>query len=48
MDAFIPQSHAAGAEAEVDLGDVWIVLAGVKRHSTRSAGSQYGISGTTI
>jgi transposase len=30
VDAFIPQGHAPGAEAEVDFGDVWIVLAGVK------------------
>ncbi|WP_165069019.1 IS21 family transposase [Marisediminicola senii] len=30
VDAFIPQSHAPGAEAEVDFGDVWVVLAGVK------------------
>jgi len=29
-DAFIPQCHAPGAEAEVDFGDVWVVLAGVK------------------
>lgn len=30
VDAFVPQGHAPGAEAEVDFGDVWIVLAGVK------------------
>jgi transposase len=30
VDAFIPQGHLPGAEAEVDFGDVWIVLAGVK------------------
>lgn len=30
VDAFIPQGHAPGAEAEVDFGDVWVVLAGVK------------------
>lgn len=29
-DAFIPQCHAPGAEAEVDFGDVWVVLAGVR------------------
>ena len=27
--AFIPQAHQPGAEAEVDFGDVWIMLAGV-------------------
>lgn len=27
---FVPQDHAPGAEAEVDFGDVWVVLAGVK------------------
>ena len=26
---FIPQAHQPGAEAEVDFGDVWIMLAGV-------------------
>ena len=30
VDAFIPQGHPPGAEAEVDFGDVWIVLSGVK------------------
>lgn len=30
VDAFIPQGHAPGAEAEVDFGDVWIILGGVK------------------
>lgn len=29
-DAFVPQEHAPGAEAEVDFGEVWVVLAGVK------------------
>lgn len=29
-DSFIPQEHAPGAEAEVDFGEVWVVLAGVK------------------
>lgn len=30
MQAFVPQLHAPGAEAEVDFGEVWVVLAGVK------------------
>lgn len=29
-EVFVPQEHAPGAEAEVDFGDVWVVLAGVK------------------
>lgn len=29
-EAFVPQEHAPGAEAEVDFGDVWVILAGVK------------------
>jgi transposase len=29
-EVFIPQEHALGAEAEVDFGEVWVVLAGVK------------------
>jgi transposase len=29
VEAFIPQAHRPGAEAEVDFGDVWITLAGV-------------------
>lgn len=28
-EVFIPQEHAAGAEEEVDFGEVWVVLAGV-------------------
>ncbi len=28
--AFVPQDHAPGAEAEVDFGEVWVVLDGVK------------------
>ncbi|MGV1050524.1 MAG: IS21 family transposase, partial [Solirubrobacterales bacterium] len=28
--AFVPQTHEPGAEAEVDFADLWIVLAGVK------------------
>lgn len=28
--AFVPQMHAPGAEAEVDFGEVWVILAGVK------------------
>jgi transposase len=30
VQAFVPQLHAPGAEAEVDFGEVWVVLAGVK------------------
>lgn len=30
FQAFVPQMHAPGAEAEVDFGEVWVVLAGVK------------------
>lgn len=29
-DVFIPQEHAPGAEAEVDFGEVWVDLAGVR------------------
>lgn len=29
-EVFVPQTHAAGAEAEVDFADLWIMLAGVK------------------
>ena len=29
-EVFIPQEHAPGAEAEVDFGEVWVMLAGVK------------------
>ena len=28
--AFVPQQHAPGMEAEVDFGEVWVVLAGAK------------------
>lgn len=30
IEAFVPQEHAPGAEAEVAFGEVWVVLAGVK------------------
>ncbi len=30
VEAFIPQEHAPGAEAEVDFGDVWVDLDGVR------------------
>lgn len=30
VEVFIPQQHAPGEEAEVDFGEVWVVLAGVK------------------
>ncbi len=29
-EVFVPQEHAPGAEAEVDFGEVWVVVAGVK------------------
>lgn len=29
-EVFVPQQHAPGAEAEVDFGEVWVVLAGVR------------------
>ncbi len=29
-DVFIPQEHAPGAEAEVDFGEVWVDLAGIR------------------
>ncbi|MGV9711931.1 IS21 family transposase [Gordonia sp. NPDC003424] len=30
VEVFIPQDHAPGEEAEVDFGEVWVMLAGVK------------------
>ena len=30
VEAFVPQEHAPGAEAEVDFGDVWVDVAGVR------------------
>lgn len=30
VEVFVPQEHAPGAEAEVDFGEVWVVLKGVK------------------
>ncbi|MBE0011531.1 IS21 family transposase [Arthrobacter sp. AET 35A] len=30
VEVFIPQEHAPGAEAEVDFGELWVVLGGVK------------------
>lgn len=29
-EVFVPQLHAPGAEAEVDFGEVWVILAGLK------------------
>lgn len=29
-EGFVPQEHAPGAEAEVDFGEVWVMLAGAK------------------
>ena len=30
VEVFVPQEHAPGAEAEVDFGELWVILAGVK------------------
>ncbi|WP_454836781.1 IS21 family transposase [Rhodococcus qingshengii] len=30
IEVFVPQEHPPGAEAEVDFGEVWVILAGVK------------------
>lgn len=30
IEAFVPQEHAPGEEAEVDFGELWVMLAGVK------------------
>ncbi len=30
VEVFVPQEHAPGMEAEVDFGEVWVVLAGIK------------------
>lgn len=30
VEVFVPQEHAPGEEAEVDFGEVWVILAGVK------------------
>lgn len=30
IEVFVPQQHAPGEEAEVDFGEVWVILAGVK------------------
>lgn len=30
LEAFVPQEHAAGAHAEVDFGEVWVILRGVR------------------
>lgn len=30
VEVFVPQEHAPGAEAEVDFGEVWVVLNGAK------------------
>jgi transposase len=30
VEVFVPQEHAPGAEAEVDFGEVWVVVNGVK------------------
>ncbi len=30
VEVFVPQEHAPGAEAEMDFGDVWVALAGVR------------------
>ena len=30
MEVFVPQQHRPGQEAEVDFGEVWVMLAGIK------------------
>jgi len=30
VEVFVPQEHAPGAEVEVDFGEVWVILGGVK------------------
>ena len=30
LEVFVPQEHAPGEEAEVDFGEVWVILGGVK------------------
>ncbi len=30
VEVFVPQEHAPGEEAEVDFGEVWVILGGVK------------------
>ncbi len=30
VEVFVPQEHPPGAEAEVDFGEVWVMLRGVK------------------
>lgn len=30
VDVFVPQEHPSGAKAEVDFGELWVVLNGVK------------------
>ena len=57
-EVFVRQEHAPGAEAEVDFGDVWVVLAGVKTkcqlfafrlsHSGRGVHRVYPTSGLQI
>lgn len=29
-DAFVPQAHLPGAEAEADFADLWVILRGIK------------------
>jgi transposase len=33
QQAFVPQTHAPGEQAEVDFGDVWLTLRGAGRHA---------------
>jgi len=30
VDGFVPQAHLPAAEGEVDFGEVWVVIAGVR------------------
>ena len=34
VEAMVPQDHAPGAEAEVDFGEVYVILDGVKTKGT--------------
>ena len=36
IEVFVPQERPPGAEAEVDFGEVWVMLAGVKPNATCS------------
>jgi len=58
VEVFVPQDHAPGAEAEVDFGEVWVVLAGVRTkchmftfrlsHSGKAAHRVYSTQGAFL